>query len=485
MSPLASAPPAPRVDSYPYRRTLAEVMSAPAVFAPSDTSLRDAARLLLEKRISSVLIDMDGQPGIVTERDLLRGFSAENDHGKPVSLRDLASCPLHALPASSYLYRAIGRVNRLNIRHLAVSGPGGEIVGMVTPRSLLRERATDAIMLGDEIDSAKDGPALAAARARLTSLARGLIDDGMDGQGVCRVVSAELCGMTRRAAELAEERMADEGRGAPPVPYAVMVLGSGGRGESLLAPDQDNAIVFESGEAGGPEDEWFASLGGHIADMLDEAGVPYCKGGIMARNPQWRKSKADWRRTVDMWVRQSRPEDLLNVDIFFDGIAVHGKLALAEQIWRYAYEQGHHSTVFQKLMTELARNWRSPLGLLGGFRSDRGDRTDLKLGALMPIFTGARVLSIRHHIPALGTAERLRGAAAAGAFRPETADDIIAAHQVILKTILAQQFRDAGAGVPLSNYVETGKLSAPEKRRLREAVKTIDALMDAVSEARL
>jgi signal-transduction protein with cAMP-binding, CBS, and nucleotidyltransferase domain len=141
--------------------------------------------------------------------------------------------------------------------------------------------------------------------------------------------------------------------------------------------------------------------------------------------------------------------------------------------------------VFQKLMTELARNWRSPLGLLGGFRSDKGDRTDLKLGALMPIFTGARVLSIRHHIPAVGTAERLRGAAATGAFRPETAEDIVGAHQVILKTILAQQFRDAGAGIPLSNYVETGKLSAPEKRRLREAVKAIDALMDAVSEARL
>ena len=42
-----------------------------------------------------------------------------------------------------------------------------------------------------------------------------------------------------------------EGHGAPPCPYAMLVLGSGGRGESLMAPDQDNAIVFAHGEPEG------------------------------------------------------------------------------------------------------------------------------------------------------------------------------------------------------------------------------------------
>ena len=57
------------------------------------------------------------------------------------------------------------------------------------------------------------------------------------------MISRELVAATRRAAELAETALAAEGE-EPPQPYVVLVLGSAGRGESLLALDQDNAIVF-------------------------------------------------------------------------------------------------------------------------------------------------------------------------------------------------------------------------------------------------
>ena len=59
--------------------------------------------------------------------------------------------------------------------------------------------------------------------------------------------------MTRRAARACGAAAAEEGMAGPPVPYAVLVLGSAGRGEIQLAADQDNAIVY-AGRAGGPED---------------------------------------------------------------------------------------------------------------------------------------------------------------------------------------------------------------------------------------
>lgn len=475
---------APRVDSYLYRHVLSDLMSAPPQFAPADTPLRDAARLLIDKRISSVLVEAGGRTGIVTERDLLRALAAE-EPGKPAVLSDIMSPVLHSLPAASHLYRAIARMNRLGVRHLAVTGVDDRIAGMVTPRNLLRERQSAAIILGDEIESAPDGAALATARAKLTPLAKGLVEDGLDARGVCAVISAELCALTRRAAEIAEARMEAAGRGSPPVPYAVMVLGSGGRGESLLWPDQDNAIVYASGEPDGPEDQWFAALGGHLADLLDEAGVPYCKGGVMARNAEWRKSREGWMRAIEQWVGRSRPQDLLSVDIFFDGVPVHGDAALAEEIWRHAYERARGSAIFQKLLTEVARDWRSPIGLLGGFRSESGNRTDLKLAGLMPIFTGARVLSIKHNVLARGTAERLRGAAKAGALGAEAAESILAAHETILMRILMQQLADADAGVRLSNAVATGPLPTAEKRRLRAAIGEVSSLVDIIGEARL
>src|SRR5690606_27288794 len=105
---------------------------------------------------------------------------------------------------------------------------------------------------------------------------------------IAEIVSEELRAMTRRTALLAETEMLAQGRGAPPCAYAVLVLGSGGRGESLLAADQDNAIVFAEGEPDGPQDFWFAAFGEKFTALLDRAGIPLCKGGVMARNAQWR-----------------------------------------------------------------------------------------------------------------------------------------------------------------------------------------------------
>src|SRR5690348_4468789 len=111
-----------------------------------------------------------------------------------------------------------------------------------------------------------------------------------------------------------------------------MVLGSGGRGESLLSADQDNALVYASGEPGGPEDRWFAALGGAMADILDQIGIPYCRGGVMAQNAAFRHSVDKWKQQIDGWIERAEPFDLLNVDIFFDGVAVHGDLVLADAI---------------------------------------------------------------------------------------------------------------------------------------------------------
>ena len=122
------------------------------------------------------------------------------------------------------------------------------------------------------------------------------------------MISAEIGALTRRAAVLAERRMQADGHGAPPCPYAVGVLGSAGRGESLLAMDQDNALMFAEGAPDGPEDRWFATFASHANDILHQVGVPYCKGGVMAKNAAWRGSMLTWRDRIADWIRRSKPE---------------------------------------------------------------------------------------------------------------------------------------------------------------------------------
>ena len=84
---------------------------------------------------------------------------------------------------------------------------------------------------------------------------------GLSGRDIAEVISRELGALTGQAAVIAERIMRERGEGGPPCRYAMIVLGSAGRGESLLAMDQDNAVIFEHGEPEASEDRWFAALG--------------------------------------------------------------------------------------------------------------------------------------------------------------------------------------------------------------------------------
>lgn len=476
-----------RIDSFPYRHLVRDVMSAPALFAAPDATVRETVRLLIEKRVSSVFVRAaSGVTGIVTERDILRAIDGGGgEAGLSTPIEDIMQAPLQTVAEDAFLYRAIGRIERLGFRHLGVSNAAGEIVGAVTTRNLLRHRATTAIMLGDEIDSAPTAAGLAAAWAKLPLMARSLMQEAVDPRTISAVVSSEICAMTRRAAELAEERLRSEGLGAPPVPFAVLVLGSAGRGESQLAADQDNAIVYAQGSEGGPEDLYFAKLGAHMSEILDAAGVPFCRGGVMARNREWRKSAADWRTTIDGWVRRQRPADLLNVDIFFDAVAVHGDVRLGEEIWNHAYDRGHAAADFQNLLIEQARTRGRPFTLLGRFRLDERGRMDLKKFGLMPMFTSARVLSIKHDVRERSTADRLAGIAAKEIVSSDTIQSILDAHRWLLDAVIAQQLADTEAGVPLSPRVAIARLDKGQKADLKHALSAVDEAVDQVAEGRL
>jgi CBS domain-containing protein len=470
------------VDPYAYRHRLSELMSRPPVVVRNRASVREAMALMLSRRISSVFVSEDGEPGaaqreygIVTERDVMRHLSSGGEAAFTVPVGEIASRPLASVRAAAFAYRAIGRMARLGIRHLAVCDDAGRLVGAVSSRDLLKLRGSGAIHLNDAIEAASSVNELAAAWATLPSVVQSLIAEEVDAHIIAEIASEELRAMTRRAATLAEAAMAAEGKGEPPCAYALLVLGSGGRGESLLAADQDNAIVFAGGEPGGAEDAWFAELGERIAVTLDGSGIAFCKGGVMARNAPWRGSLESWNQRVSHWVGRSRPEDLLNVDIFFDLQAVHGDNALAAELYEHAFASARGQVAFAKVLGETAATPVDPFTLLGNFRTERG-RIDLKRHGLFPIVAFARALSIRHEIVARSTRDRLAGLSEVGP--AAELRRLAAAHACVLKYMLGQQCRDVLAGLPASNRVEVASLSRDEQAELRTALKNVQSVPD-------
>jgi DNA polymerase-3 subunit epsilon/CBS domain-containing protein len=472
-----------RIDSFPYRHRLSDIMSSP-VIVPAAQSIRTTLATLLERKVSSVLAAAaDGRIGIATERDLLRALHGGGADALDRPVGEIMSHPLQTLRADDFVYRAIGRIERLGIRHLGVIDAAGAIVGVVTTRNLLRHRATTAIVLGDEIDAAATPADLARAWSRLPTMAESLLAEDVDPRTIANVVSTEVCALTARAAAFAEAEMQAAGRGTSQVPYAVLVLGSAGRGESLLAADQDNAIVFADGAPDSETDRWFAAMGERMNRILDEAGIPLCKGGIMARNAAWRGSVATWRARIDGWVRRQRPADLLNVDIFFDAIAVAGDTALADGVLDHAYAVAKTAKDFQLQLSLASRpGGRLPVTLFGALKGDQEGRLDLKRHGLMPLFTTARLLAIREGVRARGTPQRL---AAALPTAQDQVDAYSEAHATVMRAMLTQQVLDGEAGRPLSPRVEIARLTSTERDELKRSLRLIEGAFDLVTEGRV
>lgn len=463
-------------DTYAYRHRVADIMASPPVVVRPDTTLKSAIDIMVAGAISSVFVCDDGKPGsdvaayaIVTERDAMRRIAAGGAGALDETVGSFASRPLVTIGENAFLYRAVGRMGRVGSRHLGVRSETGSLVGIVSARDLLKLRAGPAIALSDAIEQAGSARELALAWSTLPVVVGSLLAEAVDAHIVCRIVSEEIRSMTRRAAVLAAAAMRDAGRGEPPCGFAVMVLGSGGRGESLLVPDQDNALVFAAGPPDGPEDRWFAELGTRLAEILDDAGIPFCDGGVMASNAAWRGSLDTWTDRVARWVRQSRPQDLLNVDIFFDAAPVHGDLGLGHRLFQLAYASGRESPTFAKLLGERLASVPNPVTLFGGIKT-RDGRLDLKQHILFPVASAARTLSIRHGIAERSTRARLTALIARGIGSEADLTGLLDAHALGVSLTLDQQCRDIAAGLKPSRMVDIARLSRRQRADLKQAL---------------
>lgn len=470
------------VDPYAYRHRVGEIMGEKLRLVADTMPVRQAMSLMTEARISSVLVSPTGEPGglvadyaILTERDVLRLMAREGEAAFARSVGEVASKPLVSVAQEAFVYRAIGRMDRFRIRHLAVRDENDRLVGIISARDLLKLRGAAAIELDDAIEAAQSPAQMAQAWATVPSVADRLIAEEIDARIVAGIVSEELRIMTRRAGALAEASMVAEGFGPPPCPFSLLVLGSGGRGESLLAADQDNAVVYQEGEPDSPQDRWFGEFGSRVADMLNAAGIPYCTGGVMAMNAPWRGSVDLWRKRLSHWIGRAEPEDLLNVDIVFDLRPVHGDPGLGSDLFNEALSSAHAHPAFAKLLGERAGDFGSAFTIFGNIRSIDG-RIDLKKYGLFPIVSVARALAIRHDVRRRSTHNRLEGLLALNLGEERSLRGLLDAQELFLALMLAQQSQDLHAGVPVSNRIALDRLTASQTDKLKAALRTVETI---------
>jgi CBS domain-containing protein len=117
---------------------VSEGMSTVVLTIGPDHTLRDAARVMAERRVGAAIVLDPKQPGpeIVTERDLLEAIGAGQSPDSERVCDHLSQNLTFAAPDWS-LERAAEAMVRGGFRHLVVVD-GGETVGVLSMRDIVR-----------------------------------------------------------------------------------------------------------------------------------------------------------------------------------------------------------------------------------------------------------------------------------------------------------------------------------------------------------
>lgn len=105
--------------------------------APATATVAEAARILLETEVSSLLVlEGDTASGIFTKNDLLRRYLESPTGFDRKELRDVQSKPLFSTELDANLNDVFAEMVDRGIHHAPVFD-GGKAVGMITPIDIL------------------------------------------------------------------------------------------------------------------------------------------------------------------------------------------------------------------------------------------------------------------------------------------------------------------------------------------------------------
>jgi CBS domain-containing protein len=476
-----------QMEAYPFKKRLSEIMHSPVETCHSDASARQVARNMTEKNISSLVVVNDlGSPiGIITERDLIAKVLAPDTADCEVATaKEVMSAHYHAMPAATYMYEALNYITAHKIKHLLVVDEK-ELVGIVSLQDLMRFRSQKAMLMVGSIRDENTLEGLARIKQQILPVARSLLTETHSTPEVMEILSYIHQSIIKKVYAICYRQMLDEGHKPPSIKYAFLLMGSGGRREMLLNPDQDNGFVFEDvPDAKMTEVEaFFTPFGEKLVTSLQAVGYPLCSGKVMANNPAWIGRLSDWRERIDDWINNPEPQKVRYSSIFFDFVCLEGDAGLTEKLQQIVFSEVRKFKRFLYHMMTLDQSYRVPVGMLGRFilekSGDHKGQLSLKQGGSIYIVDCIRMFSLEKEVAETSTLKRLSALTDDRVFEIETAEHIKAAFEALTFLRLRSEIALLEKGEAPSHYLAPNDLPKGEQELLKESFHAVSKLQDA------
>jgi CBS domain-containing protein len=448
----------------PAHQPVAALMRKALIVCPPQTSIRDAAQQMTDSGATSVVVDLDGSLGILTDRDLrTRVVAGGLSHDAPVS---------EAMTAPAYTVAA----DRLGSEVLSATG---EVLGVVEDADLVAAETRTSFHLRSAISRASTTDELVEAARDLRPTIAALHRARTAPLHLAGIQSVVVDALIRRLIELT---VADVGE--PPTPFAWLALGSLARREALPGSDVDSAVAWR-GEDKDPALLGYAlAIGRRVDEGLAACGLRIDAKGTTAANPLLVRSLQSWRRAAQSWLEDPTQEQaLILVSVVVDSRPVwgiHTGVSLAE-----GFRDARRHPALLRQLARFALSFRPPTGFLRGLvvehSGEHRGRLDLKHGGLVPIVDLARWAGMAAGVTSASTPERLRAAAAAGTLSAADAATLADAFELVMGLRVAHHVEQIEAGAQPDDHIDPATLSPLTRRYLKEAFRAVASVQKGIS----
>jgi CBS domain-containing protein len=439
--------------------TVRDVGSRTPVFVDGSTSVREAARVMKDKKVKSVLVRHEGKLGIFTTTDF-RDIVLNEVPGS-TALATLCRFELLTVDVGDFLFNALLIMTRRNIRRLVVTD-NGEAIGILSQVDILSYFSNHSHLIAQRLERADTLDELAEIAGQITRLVQILFSHGVKAPQLGRLVQTLNARLFSRTWQLLAPAEVQDNS-------CLLVMGSEGRGEQILKTDQDNALILRNG-FNHPE---LPAICEAFSAALARFGYPPCQGQIMVNNAAWRLTEHQLQQQIQQWVYQPDGAALMNLAIYVDAEAVAGDAGLLVRSHEYLRQRLSDDASFFSRFARAIEQFDTPLGLFSHLLTkERNGKAmlDLKKGGIFPLVHGVRSLSLEYGISQCNTFDRLHALGEAGHLDKELASEIAESLSFLLTLKLSQGLQQLSLGKLPGNQIEPDQLSTLERDLLKDAL---------------
>ena len=457
----------------------ASIMSTPLSACAAHTDIRGALEIMLRDNVGSLaIVDEAGKlRGMVTFRTLAKRLA---EPGIDAASEPVANAlrPVTTVAVDTPLWQAQDIQERDRCKYLVVTD-AGRPVGMLSQTDIVHELRTHQSGPYSPIGQAKSYEELAERFLGIDSIAADALETNRRARVAVRILSETHLAIQRRCVELTLAEHEAQGHGRPPVAYALIIMGSGGRKEMMLDPDQDNGFILADHPAAEAKsiDKWFAQFGDRLNVNLDRVGYILCPGDIMARNPMYRKSLSEWKAQITRMTHRPSEKVARWSNIVFDFNAQYGDETLARELRNHLNDQLRDNAGLLKFMMEDDAQGRAPINwfnkLVTTGRPDGMEIVDVKRNGMRIVANDARILALASGISVSNTTERIDALVRKGVLSEDFGATVSAAYDELLDILLMHQLAQRRAHVPLDKEIAPQDLPAPAREALRVSMRAV------------